>query len=119
MQRWPHDSILKDMVAIVRAFRPQVIVDVWSGTPADGHGHHQYAGVLGREVFDAAADSVKWPSSLGAPWTVAKFYRGRRANGNLQVNAGEYDAVAGVTYSEIATMSRSEHRSQGQGELPQ
>src|SRR5262252_5895971 len=43
MQRWPHDSILKDIVAIVRAFRPQVIVDVWTGTPADGHGHHQYA----------------------------------------------------------------------------
>src|SRR5262249_37105899 len=32
MKRWPHDSILKDMVAIVRAFRPQVIVDVWTGT---------------------------------------------------------------------------------------
>src|SRR5215208_5001817 len=65
LRRWPRDSILKDMVMIVRAFKPHVIVDMWSGTPQDGHGHHQYAGVLGRKVFDAAADSVKYP---GAPW---------------------------------------------------
>ena len=60
-EHWPKDSILKDMVAIVRAFRPQVIIAVWSGTPQDGHGHHQYSGVLAREVFDAAADSVRFP----------------------------------------------------------
>ena len=122
MQRWPHDSILKDMVAIVRAFRPQVIVDVWTGTPSDGHGHHQYAGVLGREVFDAAADSVRFPpSSVGGlrPWATPKFYRGRRANGALQFDVGEFDPLTGQSYSEIATMSRSQHRSQGQGALPQ
>ena len=61
-EHWPKDSILKDMVAIVRAFRPQVIIAVWSGTPQDGHGHHQYSGVLAREVFDAAADSVRFPA---------------------------------------------------------
>jgi LmbE family N-acetylglucosaminyl deacetylase len=122
MKRWPHDSILKDMVAIVRAFRPHVIVDVWTGTPADGHGHHQYAGVLGREVFDAAADSVRFPpASVGGlrPWATPKFYRGRRANAALQFNVGEFDPLTGQSYSEIATVSRSQHRSQGQGALPQ
>ena len=82
-EHWPKDSILKDMVAIVRAFRPQVIIAVWSGTPQDGHGHHQYAGVLAREVFDAAADSVRFrPSVVGGlpPWTTAKFYRARRTD---------------------------------------
>ena len=65
----------------MRAFRPQVIVSVWSGTPADGHGHHQYSGVLAREVFDAAADSVRFPASRVhglQPWTPAKFYRSAR-----------------------------------------
>src|SRR5512133_1691080 len=122
-EHWPKDSILKDMVAIVRAFRPQVIIAVWSGTPQDGHGHHQYAGVLAREVFDAAADSVRFPAStVGGlqPWSTAKFYRGRpRSGGTLNFNVGEYDALLGQTYSEIATISRSEHRSQGQGGLPQ
>jgi LmbE family N-acetylglucosaminyl deacetylase len=120
LKRWPHDAILAQMVDVVRAFRPHIIVNVWTGTPADGHGHHQYAGVLGREVFDAAADSVRFPrGSFGAPWSVAKFYRGRRANGNLQFNVGEFDPLTGRSYSEIATESRSQHRSQGQGALPQ
>ncbi|HEY9228473.1 MAG TPA: PIG-L family deacetylase, partial [Gemmatimonadaceae bacterium] len=63
LQRWPRDSILKDMVAIVREFRPHVIISVWSGTPADGHGHHQYAGVVSRDVFEAAGDTVRFPPS--------------------------------------------------------
>jgi LmbE family N-acetylglucosaminyl deacetylase len=122
-EHWPRDSILKDMVAIVRAFRPQVIIAVWTGTPQDGHGHHQYSGVLSREVFDAAADSVRVPASrLGGlqPWAPAKFYRSRRiSSGSLTFNVGEYDPLLGRTYSEIASVSRTEHRSQGQGGLPQ
>ena len=43
-QHWPRDTVLKDVVRIVRRFRPQVIVSVFSGTPRDGHGQHQAAG---------------------------------------------------------------------------
>src|SRR5690348_13045724 len=49
LNRWPKDSILSDAVAIVRAFRPQIIIAVFTGTPADGHGQHQYSGVIARE----------------------------------------------------------------------
>jgi LmbE family N-acetylglucosaminyl deacetylase len=123
LQHWPKDSILNDVVEIVRAFRPHVIIDVWSGTPADGHGHHQYAGVIGREAFDAAEDSIHFPAARAgglAPWSVAKFYRLRRGGGGtLTFDVGEYDPVLGESYSELATESRSQHRSQGQGALPQ
>lgn len=124
-QHWPKDSILKDAVAIVRAFRPQIIISVWSGTPADGHGHHQYAGVIARDVFDAAADSIRYPaSSVGGlkAWAPAKFYRLRRGGGGvgtLTFNVGEYSPLLGESYSELATVSRSQHSSQGQGALPQ
>ena len=121
LDHWPKDSILLDMVAIVRAFRPHAIIAMWTGTPADGHGHHQFAGVTAREVYDAAADSVRFPASrVGGlrPWLTAKFYRSRyRMTPTLSFNVGEYDAVAGKSYSEIASISRSQHRSQGQGEL--
>jgi LmbE family N-acetylglucosaminyl deacetylase len=121
LEHWPKDSILLDMVAIVRAFRPHAIIAVWTGTSADGHGHHQFAGVTAREVFDAAADSVRFPASrVGGlrAWATPKFYRGRyRATSTLSFNVGEYDPVAGKSYSEIASISRSQHRSQGQGEL--
>jgi LmbE family N-acetylglucosaminyl deacetylase len=123
LEHWPKDSILKDAVAIVRAFRPHVIIAVFTGTPADGHGHHQYSGVIAREVFDAAADSVRFPAaSLGGlqPWAPATFYRlVRGGNGSLRFNVGQYDPLLGQTYSEIATISRSQHSSQGQGGLPQ
>ena len=58
---WAKDSILRDVVTVVRAFRPQIIVAVFSGTPRDGHGHHQVSGILAREAFDAAADTVRFP----------------------------------------------------------
>jgi LmbE family N-acetylglucosaminyl deacetylase len=133
-EHWPKDSILKDVVDIVRAFRPQVIIAVFTGTPADGHGHHQFSGVIAREVFDAAADSVRFPASQNAglqPWAPAKFYRLRRGGfggpnaggpppgATLVFNVGEYDPLLGESYSQIATVSRSQHRSQGQGALPQ
>ena len=121
LEHWPKDSVLLDMVAIVRAFRPHAIIAVWTGTSADGHGHHQFAGVTAREVYDAAADSVRFPASrVGGlrPWATPKFYRGRwRASSTLSFNVGEYDPVVGKSYSEIASISRSQHRSQGQGEL--
>jgi hypothetical protein len=123
LHHWPKDSILSDAVAIVRAYRPQVIVAVFTGTPADGHGQHQFSGVIAREVFDAAADTVRFPpSTLGglAPWTPLKFYRLRRGGGGtLSFDVGQYDPLLGASYSEIATVSRSQHRSQGQGALPQ
>jgi LmbE family N-acetylglucosaminyl deacetylase len=123
LDHWPKDSILSDVVAVIRAFRPHVIISVWSGTPADGHGHHQFSGVVAREAFDAAGDTVRFPpsrlSGLDA-WTPSKFYRLRRngSGASLAFDVGEYAPLLGESYSEIATQSRSQHRSQGQGALP-
>ncbi|HEY2162390.1 MAG TPA: hypothetical protein VGH04_00285, partial [Gemmatimonadaceae bacterium] len=108
---------------MIRAFRPHVIISVWSGTPVDGHGHHQFSGVVAREAFDAAGDTVRFPpgrlSGLDA-WTPSKFYRLRRngSGASLAFDVGEYAPLLGESYSEIATQSRSQHRSQGQGALP-
>jgi len=119
---WPRDSVLGDMVKVVRGFRPQIVVSVFSGTPRDGHGQHQVAGILSREVYDAAADTVRFPASkFGPPWTVLKFYRGARfsrEDGTIAMNVGEYDPILGLTYAEIAAQSRSQHKSQGFGTAP-
>lgn len=119
---WPHDSLLEDMVKVVRGFRPQIIMSVFSGTPRDGHGQHQVAGLLAREVYDAAGDSVRFPAAkYGAPWTPLKFYRGARfspESGTIAINVGEYDPILGQTYAEIAAESRSQHKSQGFGTAP-
>ena len=120
---WVKDSILRDVVTVVRAFRPQIIVAVFSGTPRDGHGHHQVSGLLAREAFDAAADTVRFPRTatggLGA-WSAAKFYRAARfqpQNATLTFNVGELSPFRGMSYAEIASESRSQHLSQGFGAL--
>jgi LmbE family N-acetylglucosaminyl deacetylase len=118
-KHWNHDSLLGDVVTVIRAFRPHVIVAVFSGTPADGHGHHQVSAILAREAYDAAADTVRFPpEKFGQAWIPLKFYRsarGSRAPGTLGMNVGEYDPVLGRSYAEIAGDSRSQHRSQGFG----
>jgi len=118
-KHWDHDSLLADVVTVIRAFRPHVIVSVWSGTPADGHGHHQVAGILAREAYDAADDTVRFPvKQYGRAWAPLKFYRGARgsrAAGAVGMNVGEFDPVLGRSYSEIAGESRAQHRSQGFG----
>jgi LmbE family N-acetylglucosaminyl deacetylase len=120
-RHWPRDTILRDVVAVVRAFRPHVIVSVFSGTPRDGHGHHHVAGLLAREAYDVAADTVRFPrAQFDAPWTPLKFYRSSRFapdSATLRFNVGEYDAMLGRSYAEIAAESRSQHKSQGFGAL--
>src|SRR3954447_18104137 len=120
---WVKDSILRDVVTVVRAFRPQIIVAVFSGTPRDGHGHHQVSALLAREAFDAAADTVRFPRvatlGLGA-WSPAKMYRASRFAPNeatATFNVGELSPFRGMTYAEIASESRSQHLSQGFGSL--
>jgi LmbE family N-acetylglucosaminyl deacetylase len=120
-RHWPKDSILRDVVTVVRVFRPHVIVSVFSGAPRDGHGHHQVAGLLAREAYDVAGDTVRFPrDQFGAPWAPLKFYRSSRFapdSATLRVNVGEYNSVLGRSYAEIAAESRSQHKSQGFGVL--
>ncbi|NOT46360.1 MAG: PIG-L family deacetylase, partial [Acidobacteria bacterium] len=56
-QKWDEKLVLCDAVRAIRMFRPLVIVAQFSGTPADGHGQHQFAGYLAPIAFTAAADS--------------------------------------------------------------
>ena len=118
---WPKDSILGDVVRVIRSFRPHVIVAVFSGTTRDGHGHHQVSGILSREAYDMSGDTVRYPpAAFGAPWLVRKFYRGARFSANeatLRFDVGEYNPVLGRGYAELSGESRSQHKSQGFGVL--
>src|SRR6266566_9488800 len=70
LAKWGHDRILSDMVFTIRHYRPDVIILRFSGTPRDGHGHHQASALLGKEAFSAAADPQRFPEQLKwvKPW---------------------------------------------------
>ena len=118
---WNQDSVLKDVVRVVRKFQPQVIVAVFSGTPRDGHGQHQASGWAAREAFKAAADPARFAdlSAEGlAPWKTLKLYQSARfdtASGAATLDGGAIDRAVGQSYLQIAMRGRSLHRSQDMG----
>ncbi|MBA3659936.1 MAG: PIG-L family deacetylase, partial [Gemmatimonadales bacterium] len=121
---WSRDTVLKDVVRIVRRFRPQIIVSVFSGTPRDGHGQHQAAGWAAREAFAAAGDATVFPQLAReeglAPYAPAKLYRSTRFDSiatTLQLQGGVLDSAEGRSFHQIAMASRSLHRSQDMGRL--
>lgn len=118
-QHWPRDSVLKDVVRVIRQFRPQVIVSIFSGTPRDGHGQHQAAGWAANEAFRIAGDPTRFPDA-GPAWTPLKLFRSTRfdaAATTLTLNGGELDPVVGRSFRQIAMQGRSLHRSQDMGML--
>ena len=118
---WPLDDVLRDVVFVVRKFRPHVIVSVFSGTPRDGHGQHQVAGVAAREAFAAAGDPDRYPELAArgvTPWQPAKLYRSTRftpRDVTIRVPTGVFDPVLGRSHFQLAMDSRSQHRSQDMG----
>jgi len=120
-KHWPQDSLLNDVMTVMRAFRPHIVITTFSGTPRDGHGHHQVSAILAKQAYDMAADTVRFPvKDFGKPWIPLKFYRlalFSPQDRTIAVNVGEYDPYLGLSYQEIAADSRSQHKSQGQGTL--
>lgn len=118
--KWDEKVILCDTVRAIRLFRPFVVISRFSGTPADGHGQHQYAGYISPIAVKAAADPQQCTQS-GEPWKVLKFYVGQGFTANstatLRLNTGAYDSILGRSYFEIAMEGRSQHKSQGEGRL--
>jgi len=122
---WPRDSVLKDVVRIVRRFHPQILVAIFSGTPRDGHGQHQMAGWASQEAFKAAGDPQRFPELAKeglAPWTPLKLYRDIRfipgsGSALVDLDGGVLDPDIGQSYHQIAMRGRSLHRSQDMGVL--
>src|SRR5665213_1486855 len=75
LAKWGHDNVLSDIVWVIRRYRPDVMILCFSGTPSDGHGHHQASAILGKEAFTAAADPARFPEQLKyvQPWRAAKL----------------------------------------------
>jgi LmbE family N-acetylglucosaminyl deacetylase len=129
LSKWGHESILGSTVRIIRQWRPDIVLSRFQGTAADGHGHHQAAGILTREAFSAAADPQRFPDQLRnglEVWKVKKLYvsspgsmpGGAEAAGSgwtVRVPVGDYDPVLGRSYREIAMEGYSKHRTQGNG----
>jgi LmbE family N-acetylglucosaminyl deacetylase len=121
LQKWGKEAVLSDMVRAIRQFRPHVIISKWQGNKSDGHGHHQAAGLLARQAFQAAADPNRFPEQRAQglrSWKPQKLYVdvGPKQQHTLTLDAGSYVPLLGASYQEIASKGYSSHRSQGSGD---
>lgn len=121
LRLWPRELLLEDAVRVVRRFKPQVIVSVFPPTAQAGHGQHQASGVIAPEAFRVAGDRAALPELLAEgldEWAPAALYRSTRFDREETTVAfplGGIDPLSGKSVAQIASASRSMHRSQDMG----
>jgi len=132
--KWPHDSILSDVVWVIRNFKPDVIIMRFPPDERAGHGQHTVSGIIAEEAFAAAADPTKFPEQLKyvSVWQTQRLFLNNStwwdkdlpnkiANGEKNLawlDVGGYNNLLGKSYGEIAAESRTNHKSQGFGSTP-
>ncbi|MBX3164654.1 MAG: PIG-L family deacetylase [Bacteroidetes bacterium] len=126
---WNKDSILSDVVRIIRTFKPDVIICRFPTTGEGGHGHHTASAILALEAYDAAADKTKFPEQLNylQTWQARRIFwntfnfgtTNTTAENQLKMDVGGFNPLLGKSYGEIAAESRSMHKSQGMGAAKQ
>ena len=127
---WGRDILLSDLVLIIRKFKPDVIVTRFPPDERAGHGHHTASALLAIEAFSKAADVEYEPRQVQAygTWQSTSLYWNTSywwddnikdmAQGDpnyLISDIGGFNAQLGMSYNEIGTLARSEHKCQGFG----
>jgi len=128
LQIWDEHAVLSDIVRVVRAFRPDVMITRFAPTPGDTHGHHTASAVLAVEAFKQAGDPRAFPEQLGelTPWQPKRILHNRAGllgaaapvpdgPGVVRLDVGGADPVLGESFASIAARSRGMHKTQGFG----
>ena len=126
LQKWDHDGVLSDVVKVIRELRPDVIVTRFPLEAGETHGHHTASARLAVEAFKAAADPAFHPE-VGKPWQAKRImWNAWSPDPNAKIDLSKaiafdsspYSPLLGMTYGELAALSRSQHKSQGFGAAP-
>ncbi len=129
---WNKEEVLSDVVLAIRQFKPDIIINRFDHrSPGSTHGHHTSSAMLSLEAFDITNDKSKYPSQLNnaSVWQAQRvffntswwFYGSQekfdKADKSklLNFDIGAYYASSGLSNTEIASLSRSQHKSQGFG----
>jgi len=129
---WNKDEVLNDVVLAIRQFKPDIIINRFNHrTPGTTHGHHTSSAILSTEAFDLVNDKKAYPEQLqitntwqpkrlffNTSWwfygTKDNFEKADKTN-LLNFDIGTYYPSSGLSNTEIASLSRSQHKTQGFG----
>lgn len=129
---WNKDEVLSDVVLAIRQFKPDIIINRFNHrTPGTTHGHHTSSAMLSVEAFDITNDKTIFSDQLKrtSTWQPKRlffntswwFYGSREKfkeadkTNLLNFDIGTYYPSSGLSNTEIASLSRSQHKSQGFG----
>ncbi len=127
LRLWGKDAVLADTVAVIRRYRPDVIITRFPAEKTDTHGHHTASAMLAVEAFRAAADPKFHPEQLVGgiePWQARRLLwnkstwnskPGEDLSSFIKLDVGTFSPLLGVSMGELAADSRSMHKSQGFG----
>ncbi len=120
---WDKEKVLEQTMATIQQFKPDIIINRFdSGSAGRTHGHHTSSAMISELAFDRlwAKEEAWHPQRLfhNTSW----YFYGSRENfdsankeGMVAIDMGTFDPLSGKTNSEIAALSRSQHKSQGFG----
>lgn len=124
-KHWDKDQLIHDAVFVIRTFKPDVIICRFPPNENAGHGQHAASAIIAHEAFNAAGDNDKYTDqfSLVEPWQPKRILfnayrfgsRNTTSEDQFKLDVGQYNALLGMGYGELAGISRSIHRSQGAG----
>ncbi len=130
LEKWNKYHVLGDVVYRIREFQPDIIITRFPPDKRAGHGHHTASAMLAEIAFELAADAKQYPEHLKLvkPWQSKRILwntsvwwdksipeQAELSDDFIVIDYGEYNPILGLSYSEIAAESRSQHRSQGFG----
>jgi LmbE family N-acetylglucosaminyl deacetylase len=121
LDKWGRETVLRDVVRIIRMNRPTIILSRFQGNERDGHGNHQTAGLMAVEGFRAAGDPNRYPEQIAEglrPWQAKKVYIGgvrENEDWTVRIDSGEYSPRLGDSYDNVARYGLSFQRSQNSG----
>ncbi len=113
---WDHQAVLGDVVRVIRTFRPDVIVTVFSPVPGNTHGHHTASAYLAVEAFKLAGDPKAYPEQIAEglqPWQPVRIVQ--NGGNGLSISGGNTDPATGETVQAIANRTSAQHKTQGFG----
>lgn len=119
-EKWNREEILRDVVQVIRSFRPDVVLTMWPEGPGGGQ-HHQASAQIATDAFHAAATD-RWPE-LGEPHQAARLFHqlGGEAPAGVHrrcdIPLGDYDPLLGASDEEMGLASRAQHKCQGMARL--
>jgi LmbE family N-acetylglucosaminyl deacetylase len=123
LEKWGKETVLRDVVAIVRMDRPFVLIARFQGNQRDGHGNHQTAGLITQDAFKAAGDPNMFPEQIAQglrPWQPLKLYMGgvrEDEDWTIRVDSGQYSPWLGDSYNNFSRIGLAFQRSQNSGRL--